>query len=142
MSERPTVSPAPATPLTEAALAGWPLPDAGSGADKEARGRVLIVAGSHEMPGAALLAAVAALRVGAGKLAIAAPDRVAQGLALAIPESRVIGLAETHGTTLLVGGDLSPVKRAFDKDVDGGVVDLPGVMSRKKQVAPVLLGAL
>jgi manganese-dependent inorganic pyrophosphatase len=47
-----------------------------------------------------------------------------------------------RGTTLLVGGDLAPVKRAFDKDVDGGVVHLPGVMSRKKQVAPVLLGAL
>jgi manganese-dependent inorganic pyrophosphatase len=47
-----------------------------------------------------------------------------------------------RGTTLLVGGDLAPVRRAFDKDVDGGVVDLPGVMSRKKQVAPVLLGAL
>jgi manganese-dependent inorganic pyrophosphatase len=47
-----------------------------------------------------------------------------------------------RGTTLLVGGDLAPVKRAFDKDADGGVVHLPGVMSRKKQVAPVLLGAL
>jgi manganese-dependent inorganic pyrophosphatase len=47
-----------------------------------------------------------------------------------------------RGTTLLVGGDLGPVRRAFDKDVDGGVVHLPGVMSRKKQVAPVLLGAL
>ncbi len=92
-----TANPSNVRPLTEAALARWPLPDAGSGADKEARGPVLIVAGSHEMPGAALLAAVAALRVGAGKLAIAAPDRVAQGLALAIPESRVIGLAETDG---------------------------------------------
>ena len=47
-----------------------------------------------------------------------------------------------RGTTLLVGGDLGPIRRAFDKDVDGGVVHLPGVMSRKKQVAPVLLGAL
>lgn len=49
------------------------------------------------------------------------------------------------GTTLLVAGDSAPVHRAFGAD-DGndrdGVVDLPGVMSRKKQVAPVLLGAL
>jgi len=84
-------------PLTEAVLAGWPLPALGAEADKEARGHVLVVAGSHEIPGAALLAAVAALRAGAGKLGIAAPERVAQGLALAIPESRVIGLAETRG---------------------------------------------
>lgn len=84
-------------PLTEAALRRWPLPDAGAEADKEARGHVLVIAGSHEIPGAALLAAVAALRAGAGKLTIAAPERVAQGLALAIPESRVIGLAETRG---------------------------------------------
>jgi manganese-dependent inorganic pyrophosphatase len=49
------------------------------------------------------------------------------------------------GTTLLVAGESAPVHRAFgadDGDDRDGVVDLPGVMSRKKQVAPVLLGAL
>ena len=61
---------------------------------------MLVVAGSREMPGAALLAATAALRAGAGKLTIAAPERVAQGLALALPEARVIGLAETRGRRL------------------------------------------
>lgn len=44
-------------------------------------------------------------------------------------------------TKLLVAGETGPVERAFGKDVNGGVVDLPGVMSRKKQVAPPLLGA-
>jgi manganese-dependent inorganic pyrophosphatase len=44
-------------------------------------------------------------------------------------------------TTLLVVGDKGPVHRAFDSDADDGVVDLPGVISRKKQVAPVILGA-
>lgn len=82
--------------LTEALLRRWPLPRPGEDADKETRGHVLVVAGSHEMPGAALLAAVAALRAGAGKLTVAAPERVAQGLALAIPEARVMGLAETR----------------------------------------------
>ena len=95
-------APAPAPPprpraLTEALLARWPLPDPGDDADKEVRGHVLVVAGSHEMPGAALLAAIAALRAGAGKLTVAAPERVALGLALAIPEARVMGLAETRG---------------------------------------------
>jgi ADP-dependent NAD(P)H-hydrate dehydratase len=93
-----------ARPLTEATLAGWPLPDLGAEADKETRGHVLIVAGSHEMPGAALLAAVAALRAGAGKLTIAAPERVALGLALAIPESRVIALAESRRGGFLESG--------------------------------------
>lgn len=97
---------APARPraLTAAALARWPLPAAGADADKEARGHVLVVAGSYEMPGAALLAAVAALRAGAGKLTIAAPERVAQGLAFAIPEARVMGLEESKTGGLLPGG--------------------------------------
>ena len=45
------------------------------------------------------------------------------------------------GSELLVAGDLAPVERAFDSEADGGVLDLPGVMSRKKQVAPKLLAA-
>jgi len=45
------------------------------------------------------------------------------------------------GTELLVAGDSTPVERAFAIDADGGVLDLPGVMSRKKQVAPKLLAA-
>jgi manganese-dependent inorganic pyrophosphatase len=44
-------------------------------------------------------------------------------------------------TTLLVAGDLAPVERVLGKDVADGVAELPGVMSRKKQVAPLLLRA-
>ena len=46
---------------------------------------------------------------------------------------------ETH---LLVAGDVTPVHRAFGSNGHDGAVDLPGVMSRKKQVAPQLLAAL
>ena len=46
------------------------------------------------------------------------------------------------GTKLLVAGDPAPVERAFGHAADGGVVDLPGVMSRKKQVVPPLLAAV
>jgi manganese-dependent inorganic pyrophosphatase len=46
------------------------------------------------------------------------------------------------GTDLLVAGDRSAIERAFGKEVDDGVVELPGVMSRKKQVAPKLLAAV
>ena len=46
------------------------------------------------------------------------------------------------GTQLLCVGDCSPVHQAFDSSAQNGVIDLPGVMSRKKQVAPVLLSVL
>jgi manganese-dependent inorganic pyrophosphatase len=45
-------------------------------------------------------------------------------------------------TELLCAGDCSLVERAFDSKSKDGVIDMPGVMSRKKQVAPKLLAAL
>ena len=49
-------------------------------------------------------------------------------------------ILEQH-TRLLVTGNESIAERAFDKPVQDGAVELPGVMSRKKQVAPGLLTA-
>ncbi len=46
------------------------------------------------------------------------------------------------GTELLCVGDCRLVERAFDASSKNGIIDLPGVMSRKKQVAPKLLAAL
>ncbi len=46
------------------------------------------------------------------------------------------------GTQLLCVGDCSPVHQAFEARAQNGVIDLPGVMSRKKQVAPPLLAVL
>lgn len=63
--------------------------------DKDDRGRVLVVGGSIEVPGGVLLAGLAALRAGAGKLQIATCRSVAPLLALKIPEALVTGLAET-----------------------------------------------
>ncbi len=45
------------------------------------------------------------------------------------------------GTELLVAGDTAPLERAFGRPADGGTLELPGVMSRKKEVAPKLLAA-
>jgi manganese-dependent inorganic pyrophosphatase len=47
----------------------------------------------------------------------------------------------TKGTELLVAGDAVAVGRAFGVEATDSVLDLPGVMSRKKQVAPKLLAA-
>ncbi len=76
-------------------LRSWRLPDIPQEADKEVRGRVLVIAGSREIPGAALLAGKAALRAGAGKLVIATAGSVALRMAMAVPEARVIALPET-----------------------------------------------
>jgi len=46
------------------------------------------------------------------------------------------------GTQMLVAGDAAPVERSFGRPVVDGAIDLPGVMSRKKQVAPKLLATL
>ncbi len=44
-------------------------------------------------------------------------------------------------TRLIVTGNESVAERAFDSPVVDGAIELPGVMSRKKQVAPGLLAA-
>jgi ADP-dependent NAD(P)H-hydrate dehydratase len=88
-------APGDAIAVDTALLQAWPLPLPDADGDKEARGRALVIAGSAQMPGAAWLAAVAALRAGAGKLTVATAESVSGGLALRLPEARVIGLRET-----------------------------------------------
>jgi hydroxyethylthiazole kinase-like uncharacterized protein yjeF len=84
------------TGIDSALLRAWPLPMPSPDGDKEQRGRVLIIGGSSEMPGAAILAATAALRAGVGKVTIATGASVAQAIAMAVPESRVIALPESE----------------------------------------------
>jgi manganese-dependent inorganic pyrophosphatase len=45
------------------------------------------------------------------------------------------------GTELLVSGEKAAVERAFGRTPQDGGLNLPGVMSRKKQVAPKLMAA-
>lgn len=84
-------------PLTAARLRRMPLPRVDEEGDKEQRGRVVIAGGSREVPGALLLAARAALRTGAGKVQMAAPEALALHLGAAIPEARVFALPESEG---------------------------------------------
>jgi NAD(P)H-hydrate repair Nnr-like enzyme with NAD(P)H-hydrate dehydratase domain len=83
--------------VTQRLLRGWPLPQLSDDADKEGRGRVLVVAGAPELPGTAILAATAALRSGAGKLRIATVASIAPHLGIAVPEARVFALPEAKG---------------------------------------------
>jgi hydroxyethylthiazole kinase-like uncharacterized protein yjeF len=83
-----------ATMVDEARLRAWPLPTTDGEGDKEERGRVLIVAGGRELPGAVILAGTAALRAGAGKVLLATAASVAVAVGCAVPEARVISLPE------------------------------------------------
>lgn len=66
-----------------------PLP---SNVNKYTRGSVLVVAGSGMYPGAAMMAAKAAARAGAGYVAVAAPDACANLIRMALPSIPVIAI--------------------------------------------------
>ncbi|MCL6684740.1 NAD(P)H-hydrate dehydratase [Sphingomonas alba] len=78
------------TALNRAELDNFPLPSP-KAEDKNDKGRILVVAGSAEVPGAALLCSIAAMRAGSGKLQIATDIHAAQALGVSIPEARILG---------------------------------------------------
>ncbi len=89
--------------LDRSLLRRFPLPEHPEDGDKEERGRLLVVAGSRELAGAALLAGMGGLRSGAGKLQIATGASVAIALSVAMPEARVVGCAETNEGCIAAG---------------------------------------
>jgi len=82
--------------LDPAALAEHPLPPITDG-NKETKGQILVIAGSRDVPGAALLTATAAMRSGAGKLRIATVESISVQLGIRVPEAMVLGLPEDDG---------------------------------------------
>ncbi|MFS0698784.1 NAD(P)H-hydrate dehydratase [Cellulomonas sp. 179-A 4D5 NHS] len=105
--------------VTPALLRGWPLP--GDADSKDARGAVLVVGGARQTPGAAMLAGLACLRVGAGRLTLAVGGSVAVAVGVAVPESAAIGLPETaHGRIGASGVD------ALDDELARATVVLVG----------------
>jgi NAD(P)H-hydrate epimerase len=76
------------------------LPEYSDEANKADYGKLLLVAGSRRLPGAAILAARAALRAGCGTVRLAAPESVATLIGLQVPELMVIPLPETKAGTV------------------------------------------
>ena len=139
---KPEIPVSPAT-VDNAFLRGWPLPTTPSDGDKEVRGHVLILGGSAEMPGAVILAATAALRAGAGKLTIATGASVAQLVALAIPEARVIGLRENKegGFTRDATAELNPLADRVNAILIGpGMQDEAATAALVRALLPRLYG--
>jgi ADP-dependent NAD(P)H-hydrate dehydratase len=121
--------------ITPHLLRDWPLPTGTT--DKKDRGTVLIVGGSRSTPGAVLLAGVAALRAGAGRLQLAVADSTAAALSIAVPEAAVVGLPETGSGS--AAGD--PPKRLLDLAADADAVAIgPGLDDIDETTA--LLGAV
>jgi ADP-dependent NAD(P)H-hydrate dehydratase len=129
--------------IDDALLRTWPLPMPSDEGDKEERGRLLVIGGSRQMPGAVILAATAAMRAGAGKLAIATGASVAQLVALAIPESRVIGLPETSegGIAMAAAAALESMQGRLDAVLIGpGMQDEPAICEFVHALLPMLDG--
>jgi hydroxyethylthiazole kinase-like uncharacterized protein yjeF len=113
-----------ATEIGPQLLARFPLPSYDPDAEKKTRGKLLVIAGSRRLPGAALLAARAAYRSGCGGVRIAAPASIATQLGLALPELMVVPLAETHDGSIAPTA-IPTVERQYDA-CDAAVIG-PGI---------------
>jgi len=109
--------------LTRAALVEFPLPAHGDG-DKDDHGRLFILAGSRQVPGAALLAARSALRSGAGKIRIGTVESVATAMALQTPEALVVPLEESSDGGF---GESSVAQIAKEADGVDAILAGPGM---------------
>jgi ADP-dependent NAD(P)H-hydrate dehydratase len=129
---------AEAVALDRAWLAAHPLAAIPHDADKNERGRVLIVGGSRLSPGALLLVGEAALRGGAGKVRLATLDSLALALGMAVPEAGIVALPDG------ANGELSAhaaKQLAEDFRLADSVVIGPG-MGDEEAAAPFLDAAL
>ena len=100
----------------------------------------------YEIPGGHTIGIAQVETVGQGVDArkaelLAAMDRVRERSDFAIYALMVTDIM-AKDTDLYVSGDPAPLESAFNTDAVDRVIRLPGVMSRKKQVAPKVLAAL
>ena len=118
--------------LSAHVMRAWALPQPDEAGDKESRGRVLVVGGAPEMPGAVILAATAALRAGAGKLQIATCRSIAQTVGASVPEARVFALPETKAGGIAASAADAIAERWQRKFADGwaDLHDLQFVLGR------------
>jgi hydroxyethylthiazole kinase-like uncharacterized protein yjeF len=84
--------PADAPAVTPHLLRDWPLPTIDDDGSKHDRGTVLVVGGAASTPGAVILAGLAALRVGSGRLQVATVEATAVAVGVAVPEAMVVGM--------------------------------------------------
>jgi NAD(P)H-hydrate epimerase len=106
-------------------------------------GRLLIVAGSIEYPGAALLAGLGAMRAGAGLVRVATADSVAARLAGSAPELTWMALDEEAPGLIAPGGWRRITTEAPDYDavvIGPGMGRQPATLRRARQLVSALTG--
>ena len=104
-------------------------------------GRVLVVAGSIDYPGAALLTALGAMRAGAGLVRVATAESVAARLAGAVPEITWMALDEEAPGLIAPGGWRRVTTEAgrYDAVVIGpGLGSQPATLRRARQLIGTL----
>lgn len=104
-------------------------------------GRLLIIAGSIDYPGAALLTALGAMRAGAGLVRVATAESVAARLAGAVPEITWMSLDEEAPGLIAPGGWRRVTAEApgFDAVVIGpGLGNQPATLRRARQLIGTL----
>ena len=113
-----------AEPLDSDWLRAHPLPAPAHDADKNARGRVLVIGGCATVPGGVRLTAEAALRAGAGKVRVATIASAALALGVAMPEIAVFALPEDGDGEIGAGADrvLAPLLSRADAIVAGPAI--------------------
>lgn len=124
-------------------MRGWGLPQPDEDGDKEERGRVLVVGGANEMPGAVILAANAALRAGAGKLQIATCRSIATTIATVVPEARVFALPETKAGAIAASAAkiiLEHANRAQCVLIGPGMIGETAIVGLLQRLLPEIQG--
>jgi hydroxyethylthiazole kinase-like uncharacterized protein yjeF len=117
------------------------LPERPERAHKGTFGRVLVVAGSIDYPGAALLTALGAMRSGAGLVRVAAAESVVARLAGRIPEVTWMALDEEAPGLIAPGGwrRITAESAGYDAAVIGpGLGRQPATQRRTRQLAAAL----
>jgi ADP-dependent NAD(P)H-hydrate dehydratase len=129
--------------VTPEMLRNWPLPEPSGG--KNARGSILVIGGSTETLGAVLLAAIASMRAGAGKLQVATVASMAPHVATALPEALVRALPETDGGAIApeAADSVRDLAEAADAVLIGpGMADKEATQGFGERLLPHLRGPL
>ena len=129
-----------ATPMTDRWVAER-LPPRPDRAHKGTFGRVLVIAGSIEYPGAAVLTALGTMRAGAGLVRIAAAESVAARLAGSLPEATWLSLDEEAPGLISPGGwrRVTAEAKRYDAAVVGpGLGRQPATQRRTRQLVATM----
>src|SRR5688500_5900850 len=117
------------------------LPQRSDRAHKGSFGRLLVIAGSIDYPGAPVLAGLGAMRAGAGLVRVAAAESVAARISRALPELTWLALDEEAPGLIAPGGWRRVTTEAAVNDavvVGPGLGRQPATLRRTRQ----LIGAI